>query len=76
MRIADISNALITMSLTKDPAKAKRRVESASVETAKKHKSTAKMVSKISAIIQAMGMDEGQWDAVSKQVFKKAFGKK
>lgn len=52
--------------------------EEASVKevAAKKHKSTAKMVSKISAIIQAMGMDEGQWDAVSKQVFKKAFGGK
>lgn len=47
-----------------------------SVETAKKHKSTTKMVSKISAIVQAMGMDEGQWDAVSKAVFRKAFGGK
>lgn len=50
--------------------------ESASIETAKKHKSTAKMVSKISAIIQSMGMSEGQWDSISKQVFKKAFGGK
>lgn len=50
--------------------------ESASVETAKKHASTNKMVKKIAAIIKSMGMEGKDWMVVSDRVFKEAFGTK
>lgn len=58
-------------------ASPKEAMEGASVvETAKKHKSHTKMVKKISAIVQAMGMEAGEWEVVSNAVFKNTFGKK